>query len=128
MIDFYKILHGFQIPFLAASQVCPNSTDHLHLPHIKICGRCRKRCDGKPPFPIGSPRGNPFFFGVYCLLFLLYICTPFLAYRFANVHRNSFLSRYKGRSLILPRYAQSDYHLTPCIWPVTCSCRCTQTR
>ena len=89
--------------------------------------QAQKAEESKSPLPIGSPR-EPLFSSVsIASIFFFSICTPFLAYRFANVHRNSFQSWYKGRSLILPRFAQSDYHLNPCIRLGTCSSWCTHT-
>ena len=84
---------------------------------MKIYGlkQRRKRSNLIPLCQSVPPEGTPFFYVSTASIFCFLLCTPFLAYRFANVHRNSFLSGCKGRSLILPRFAQSDYHLNPCI-------------
>lgn len=105
----------------------PLAPDIHFLWKMNVLIRDRKRIYYNPLCQ-SVPQGTPFFFGVHCFLFLIPICTPFLAYRFATVNRNSFRSEYKGRSLMLPHFVQSAYHLNPCIRIESRSCRFTQTR
>ena len=58
----------------------------------ELLNTAQKAEESKSPLPIGSPR-EPLFSSVSTAsIFFFSICTPFLAYRFANVHRNSFQS------------------------------------
>ena len=104
----------FQAPPLLAL-VSPSSCDHLCLQLWMGCLIRHRKRKNRNPLCQRFPKGTPFFYVSMASIFCFLLCTPFLAYRFANVHRNSFLSGCKGRSLILPRFAQSDYHLNPCI-------------
>lgn len=99
----------------------------LHQPTVSGRGfdswHCQGRCNVsfltrkiQVPFANGSP-GNPFFLRRQLLqfYFLLPVARSLLSTGFADVHHKLFPLKCKGRSLILLRFAQSDYHLNPCI-------------